>query len=110
MLFRSDETVAGAEAMLARFPGLPGFAEPLSECLQKLAKATAAWQNDDLMMKAGLALGNLTACQAAFRPLEPGESRRALCSKVLRGLAKRRWHTMAMPVETYVSNLTSGGQ
>jgi hypothetical protein len=105
-----DATIADARALLVRFPGLASFAEPVSVHLQKLVEATAAQQNDELMTQAGLALGNLTACQAAFRSLEPGESRKALCSKVLKGLAKRRWHAMATPVETYVSSLTSSGQ
>jgi hypothetical protein len=105
-----DGTIADARTLLVRFPGLAGFAEPVSAHLEKLEEASAAQQNDDLMTRAGLALGSLTACQAAFRPLEPGESRRALCSKVLKGLAKRRWHTMAQPVGTYLSSLASSGQ
>jgi len=51
---------------------------------------------------AGTALADLTACQAMYRELDAGETRKALVGKVDGGLKRRKWHTTTPSVQALV--------
>ena len=53
---------------------------------------------------AGTALADLTACQAMFRELDAGETRKTLVAKVDAGLKRRKWHTTTTSVQALVDS------
>ena len=75
---------------------------PLASEIHKELEQTSAAVRGALEVKAltdlGAVLSDWTAVQAIFRGLQPGETRKSLCAKVAKGIAKRKWFAFSPDV------------
>ena len=62
----------------------------LEEKIRKLEKPFGSQEVADVISKAGLLLGNLTAAQSLARELNPGEIRASLCSRTRKKFASKK--------------------
>ena len=61
--------------------------------------------NLESIQKVGRTLGDITAIQAAYRDLEPGETRQQLVGKVAAGIPQKKWMSLSPCVDAKVQLL-----
>lgn len=81
----SDKLVNSTELMAEKLP----TADTIQQALRSKAEVINGVHDGEEWSVACRILGNLTAAQAAFRPLEPGEKRQHLVCKVLTAHARK---------------------
>ena len=62
---------------------------------------------DSKMKLIGVSVGDWTCLQACYRPLQKGEVRSAVCSRVARGVPRRKWHGISDAVIKLITEMSS---
>ena len=95
-----DEVEGKLPKKLAQQLRLPDAVATHTSANDKLAA-----ENVKKMTEVGRLLGDITACQAIYRELEPGETREGLLLKVATGLPQKKFMSMSDLVDSTVQSM-----